>query len=182
MQSLGFVENLQNTQKFPNLFEVVLTKMLMNNIIKTDAVVCRDLVASKKRALEKLSEYLAKGEPTLTETMIFDKLVERERLGSTGLGEGVAIPHCRISEAQHAIVALITLAEPIDFDSRDKKPVDILFALVVPENCSETHLKILANAAEMFSDSQFCKALRNCESNDTLLQLISNWRPNSLSA
>ena len=156
--------------------------MLISDLIKADAVVCHESVASKKRALERLSVYLSQDDPELTETLVFDKLLERERLGSTGLGDGVAIPHCRIAEAQHAVIALVTLAEPIDFDARDKKPVDVLFALVVPENCNETHLKILANAAEMFSDSQFCKALRESSSNEALLALVSNWRPNSLSA
>lgn len=156
--------------------------MIISNLIKPGAVICRDSVTSKKRALEKLSEYLSAGEPGLTSAMVFDKLLERERLGSTGLGEGVAIPHCRLAEAPHAIIALVTLEAPIDFDARDKKPVDILFALVVPENCSETHLKILASAAEMFSDSAFCRSLRDCNSNEDLLALLSNWRANSLSA
>ncbi|HEX7028124.1 MAG TPA: PTS sugar transporter subunit IIA, partial [Gammaproteobacteria bacterium] len=113
--------------------------------------------------------------------VIFDKLLERERLGSTGLGGGVAIPHCRLAEARQAVVALMTLDSPVDFDSRDKKPVDILFALIVPEDCNEMHLKILATAAEMFSDPKFCQSLRSCESDSDLRTLSENWQPSSLS-
>lgn len=156
--------------------------MLNNNAIKPDIVICRESVASKKRALEKLSEYLAQSDSNLTDAMIFDKLLERERLGSTGLGGGVAIPHCRLAEARRAVVALMTLAEPVDFDSRDKKPVDILFALIVPEECNEMHLKILATAAEMFSDPKFCQLLRTCDSDEELRKLSENWQPSSLSA
>lgn len=156
--------------------------MSTNNAIKPDIAVCRESVTSKKRALEKLSEYLAKCDPTLPDTVIFDKLLERERLGSTGLGGGVAIPHCRLAEARHAVVALMTLANPVDFDSRDKKPVDILFALIVPEDCNEMHLKILASAAEMFSDPKFCQSLRSCDNDEELRKLSENWQPNSLSA
>jgi PTS system nitrogen regulatory IIA component len=155
--------------------------MLSNNAIKPDIAVCRASVTSKKRALEKLSEYLAQYDPNLTDTVIFDKLLERERLGSTGLGGGVAIPHCRLAEARQAVVALMTLDSPVDFDSRDKKPVDILFALIVPEDCNEMHLKILATAAEMFSDPKFCQSLRSCESDSDLRTLSENWQPSSLS-
>lgn len=156
--------------------------MTIGTLIKPGAVICRDSATSKKRALEKISEYLSAGEPGLTSAMVFDKLLERERLGSTGLGEGVAIPHCRMAEARQAIIALVTLDAPIDFDARDKKPVDILFALVVPEKCNETHLKILASAAEMFSDPAFCRSLRDCRSNADMFSLLSNRRTTGLSA
>lgn len=151
--------------------------MLLSEYITPNTIACHETAGSKKRTLEKLSHYLALGHQGLGETNVFDKLLEREKLGSTGLGDGVAIPHCRMAEAEQAVVALITLSEGVDFDSRDNQPVDILFALVVPENCNETHLKILANAAEMFSDHEFCQTLRSCTSGQELYDLLVNWKP-----
>lgn len=149
--------------------------MSLSEYVTPNTIACRESANSKKRALEKLSHYLALGHQGLNETGVFDKLLERERLGSTGLGDGVAIPHCRMAEAEQAVVAMLTLTEGVDFDARDSKPVDILFALVVPEDCNETHLKILANAAEMFSDPQFCQALRSCNSGRELYDLLVDW-------
>lgn len=156
--------------------------MLVSDYITPDTIGCRKSANSKKRALEILSHYLAQGQPELNESAVFDKLLERERLGSTGLGEGVAIPHCRMTEANRAVVALITLENGVDFDARDSKPVDILFALVVPEDCTETHLKILAGAAEMFSDPEFCQMLRQCRSSQGLYEMLADRHPKSQSA
>jgi PTS system nitrogen regulatory IIA component len=156
--------------------------MILNDYITPNTISCKESAGSKKKALEKLSHFLALAQPLLNETLVFDKLLERERLGSTGLGEGVAIPHCRMAEANQAMVAMITLEDGVDFDSRDAKPVDILFALVVPEDCNETHLKILAAAAEMFSDPAFCAKMRDCTSNQDLFEMLINWQPKSLSA
>ena len=156
--------------------------MLLNDFIATETIACQESASSKKRALEKVSYYLALGQAGLNETAIFDKLLERERLGSTGLGNGVAIPHCRMAGVKHAVVALITLNNRIDFDAGDRQPVDILFALLVPETCTETHLKILATAAEMLSNADFCQLLRDSRSNTELYELLVNWRPAALPA
>jgi PTS system nitrogen regulatory IIA component len=156
--------------------------MQLSQYLKSNTIACKQPANSKKRALEILSQYLALSQPDLNESDVFDHLVERERLGSTGLGEGVAIPHCRMAGAEQAMIAMITLDQGIDFDARDGKPVDLLFALVVPEDCTETHLKLLATAAEMFSDSEFCAHLRACRSSEPLYELLLNWQPKSLSA
>ncbi|MBN1379074.1 MAG: PTS sugar transporter subunit IIA [Gammaproteobacteria bacterium] len=156
--------------------------MILSEHITPNAISCKESASSKKKALEKLSHYLALAQSELNESLVFDKLLERERLGSTGLGEGVAIPHCRMAEAKRAMVAMITLDHGVDFDSRDAKPVDILFALVVPEDCNETHLKILAAAAEMFSDPAFCAEMRACSNSQTLYEMLISWQPKSLSA
>lgn len=154
---------------------------MIGEILSPDSVACRETAASKKRVLEKMSRLLAAAED-LNEIDVFDKLLERERLGSTGLGHGVAIPHCRMPEARRAAVALMTLQAGVDFEARDGRPVDIAFGLVVPEHCTETHLQILAKAAEMFSDPGFCARLRACETNQQLYELVSCWEPQSLSA
>ena len=156
--------------------------MQLNDYITPNTIACLQSASSKKRALEVLSHFLALTQPALNETDVFDKLLERERLGSTGLGEGVAIPHCRMKAATQAMVALVTLDQGIDFDARDGKAVDLLFALVVPEDCNETHLKLLATAAEMFSDAVFCSSLRACTNGQDLYELLCHWQPKSLSA
>ncbi len=156
--------------------------MILSEHVTPNTVSCRESAGSKKKALERLSHFLALAQPELNETLVFDKLLERERLGSTGLGEGVAIPHCRMEEAKRAMLALITLDKGVDFDSRDANPVDIFFALVVPEDCNETHLRILAAAAEMFSDPEFCAKMRACNNSQELYEMLITWQPKSLSA
>lgn len=156
--------------------------MQLSDHITPNTIKCKESASSKKRALEILSHFLAITQPDLQETEIFDKLLERERLGSTGLGEGVAIPHCRMAKVRQAMIALLTLEEGVDFDARDSKPVDLLFALIVPEDCTETHLKLLALAAEMFSDGDFCSHLRESDQSQAAYELLLNWKSKSLSA
>jgi nitrogen PTS system EIIA component len=98
-------------------------------------------------------------------------------LGSTGLGKGVAIPHGRVKGNRSIQASFIRLKKPLPFDSADGEPVDLLFAMTVPENCGEDHLKLLAQVAELFSDPQLLKALREADDSTTLLQLLSSNKP-----
>lgn len=116
--------------------------------------------ASKKRALELAAEMLATRFPELDADALFDGLMARERLGSTAVGEGVAIPHCRIDGCDHPIAALVHLKEPVDFDAPDRAPVDLLFVLVVPQEAHSTHLELLASAARALNDPAYRAALR----------------------
>lgn len=151
--------------------------MNLSELITPERVVCRTDVASKKRALELLGELLASAEVGIDSRTVFDSLLGRERLGSTGLGHGVALPHGRLSNASHTIGAVVKLAQGVDFDALDHQPVDLLFALVVPEHCTDEHLKILAYLAEMFSHQEFCERLRGAvDDHDLYLQLLT-WRP-----
>lgn len=138
--------------------------------IKTDAD-----IASKKRALEMLSEMLAGDAEGVPSSLVFNKLIGRERLGSTGLGHGVGLPHARIEGSNRALGALIKLPKGIDFDAFDKHPVDLLFALIVPEHFTDEHLKILADLAELFSDQTLCERLRRTESSEDAYQLLLDW-------
>ncbi|GIX21782.1 MAG: PTS IIA-like nitrogen-regulatory protein PtsN [Gammaproteobacteria bacterium] len=151
--------------------------MSLRDRIQPQTVAWREAVTSKKRALERLSHYLSQAESGLDENAIFEKLLERERLGSTGLGQGVAIPHCRLPGVTDAVAALMTLEDGVDFEAADRRPVDLLLALVVPEDCAEVHLELLAQAAEMFSDPAFCQRLRQAPSAEALYALISGWQP-----
>jgi PTS system nitrogen regulatory IIA component len=125
---------------------------------------------SKKRVLEMASKLIAEsaGEE-VTYELVFTGLIGRERLGSTGIGEGVAIPHCRLAGIDKPVGALIHLAEPIDFDAIDSRPVDLMFFLLVPEEASDEHLGTLAKLAEVFSQDECRVALRAADSDENLL-------------
>jgi PTS system nitrogen regulatory IIA component len=107
--------------------------MIITDLITPERIVCDCEVTSKKRVIEVLSERLATGQADLTARPIFDSLINRERLGSTGLGHGVALPHGRFSQSQQAIGAFIKLRKGVDFDAIDRQPVDLVFGLLVPE-------------------------------------------------
>ena len=122
-----------------------------------------------------LSELLADALVDFTQGEIFDSLIGRERLGSTGLGNGVALPHGRMKGLREPIAAMAVMGDSVDFDAIDGKPVDILFALLVPEESTDEHLQILARLAAMFSNSEFCAELRNCNDPEQCYKLIDNW-------
>ena len=115
-------------------------------------------VGSKKRVFEQVGLLLENSEK-LSRSTVFDSLFARERLGSTGLGHGVAIPHGRIKGLKEARGAFLRLAAPVPFDSPDGKPVSLLFVLLVPEQANELHLQILSELAQRFSDRSFRDAL-----------------------
>lgn len=125
---------------------------------------------SKKRILELIARTLAEVHPVLDEEDTFDRLIERERLGSTGVGDGVAIPHCRLPNCCDTVGVLLQLENPINFDAIDGKPVDLIFALVVPEEAANTHLEALQAVAENFSQASYRERLRNAENNQALFE------------
>ncbi|PWV61796.1 PTS IIA-like nitrogen regulatory protein PtsN [Plasticicumulans acidivorans] len=151
--------------------------MNITELLSTERVVCSHDVASKKRVLDLVSELIAAGGDKLDSRAIFDSLVGRERLGSTGLGNGVALPHGRLGGTEHALGAFIRLAKGVDFDAIDQQPVDLVFALLVPEHFTDEHLKILAYLAEMFSDRVFCERLRATTADAELYTLLTRWTP-----
>lgn len=125
---------------------------------------------SKKRVLELLAHTLHKVHPILDEEEVFDRLLERERLGSTGIGEGVAIPHCRLPRCCDIVGVLVQLNSPINFDAIDNQPVDLVFALVVPEEATDDHLQALQTIAENFSQANYRERLRAASDQQNLFQ------------
>lgn len=123
---------------------------------------------SKKRLLDRIAELAANACPELGEQEVFDALIARERLGSTGIGEAVAIPHCRLSTCRQSIGLLLKLDEPIDFDAADGQPVDLVFVLLVPEENPEKHLKTLSHLATLFNENSFREGLRRAGDADKL--------------
>lgn len=132
-------------------------------------------VTSKKRLLQALAELLAEGDAALTKEAVFDCLLERERLGSTGLGHGIALPHSRIKEVKGARCAFIQLRQGIAYDAIDDQPVDLALALLVPEDANETHLQLLSALAAMFSNERLRRDLRAAASAQEILAVFDAW-------
>ncbi|MCG8324584.1 MAG: PTS sugar transporter subunit IIA [Thiotrichales bacterium] len=147
--------------------------MKFSDLLSSGRVRHRIDASSKKAVLEMLAEILATDIPTITSRDIFDCLVSREKLGSTGLGQGVAIPHGRIASIESPICAFMLLNKAVDFDAPDNEYVDLVFSLIVPEESTEEHLQILAGIAEQFSREGFPDALRRTSSAEELLGLIN---------
>ncbi|MDR9413806.1 MAG: PTS IIA-like nitrogen regulatory protein PtsN [Spiribacter sp.] len=142
---------------------------------------CGVRATSKKRALERLSELLMLDASNEAVQAVFEGLTLRERLGSTGLGHGVGLPHSRSGELDQPRAAIIRLDQPIEFDAVDRQPVDILFALLVPEHNNDEHLRILSRLAEMFRDDALCSQLRACRGDDDLYNAVAGWQSDNAS-
>ncbi len=147
--------------------------MLIKEILPLSRVETGAEIQSKKAVLEHLSEMLGSDCAELTNMEIFEGLLARERLGSTGLGKGVAIPHGRMAGISTTKGAFLKLQEGVDFDAVDNKPVDMFFALLVPEESTDEHLQILSRLAEMFSDDGFLERLRNQNDSETIFNMLT---------
>lgn len=146
--------------------------MEISSVFSQHRIYPKQALTSKKRALETVSALFTESEQSLDANEIFSALIARERLGSTGLGKGIAIPHCHLENCEHAMGMLVTLAAPIEFDAIDEQPVDILFVLVVPDGQEAMHLDILAALAEKLSDDSILSKLRKTTDQETIYQLI----------
>lgn len=135
-------------------------------------------VSSKKRLFEQVG-LLFENNHGIARSLVFDSLFARERLGSTGLGQGVAIPHGRIKGLKDALGAFVRLGQPVPFDAPDGKPVNLLFALLVPEHATEKHLQILSELAQMFSDRALRETMVAAPDAGALHQLIVAWQPDA---
>lgn len=135
-------------------------------------------VSSKKRLFEHIG-LLFENNHGIASSVVFESLFARERLGSTGLGQGVAIPHGRIKGLKDALGAFMRLSAPVPFDAPDGKPVGLVFALLVPEQATERHLQILSELAQMFSDPGLRDSMLAAADAPALHQLISIWQPDA---
>lgn len=149
---------------------------LVTEWLKPEAVRIGVSVGSKKQLLEALGELLQEASG-LKSVEVFDSLFARERLGSTALGYGIAIPHGRIKGLKNTTCAFLRLAEPVDYDAPDGMPVDMVFALLVPAVATDLHLQILAELAQMFSAKGMRERLRAGENAEALHALIRAWTP-----
>jgi nitrogen PTS system EIIA component len=147
--------------------------MQLADVLDTDRIAVDLSVSSKKSLLEKASELLASAPDGADAREIFESLCQRERLGSTGLGHGVAIPHGRVGGQSGVAAALIRLKSPIDFDAPDQEKVDLFFALSVPNQCSDVYLRLLADIAECMGDAARRKRMRQSERPEDLLRIFT---------
>ena len=147
--------------------------MLLSDLITQGCIGLDVQASSKKRALEEAARQLSACPSTPEPEQVFERLLERERLGSTGLANGVALPHARMAGLERAYGVFLRLASPVDFDALDGQPVDLLFALLVPEEATDEHLQLLAELARLFSDAQLCEKLRNCSEPADAVRLIT---------
>lgn len=143
-----------------------ITSLLAPDRIFTDAD-----ISSKKRLLEFIAQQSAEF-LSLPQKSIFNSLLERERLGSTGLGKGFAVPHARLSDISEAHACFLKLNHGINYDAADHEPVDLIFALFIPEASTEEHLQILASLARIFSQSSVSEKIRGCQSAQSIIDLI----------
>lgn len=148
--------------------------MQIQSLLSLRRTACDVEGISKKRVLEYLSNLIAQDQPTLNADEIFSRLISREKLGSTGLGNGVAIPHCRLANCSGILGGIIKLNEPIEYEAVDDQPVDIVFILIVPEETQDTHLQALAALAERFNNPKYLHQLRDASSDEDLLNAATS--------
>ncbi len=171
------------------------------DLLDPERIRCGCELKSKKRTLQTLAELLgaslrgepaadaapqpgrdARTEPAVSDMDIMDALIGRERLGSTGLGHGIALPHSRMRDVQAPLAALVTLKQGVDFQATDGEPVDIVLGLLVPEDCNDEHLRILAALAKRFADAELREELRACTDAAELLERLAALPPASASS
>jgi len=148
---------------------------LISKILPTGNILLDTESTSKKRMFERIG-LLFENNQQIARSQVFDSLFAREKLGSTGLGQGVAIPHGRIAKLRDATAAFVKTSHPIPFDSPDGQPVSLIFVLLVPERANDLHLQILGELAQMFSDSQFRNKLLDAQDTTTIHQIFTDWK------
>lgn len=141
--------------------------------LNADHILLLPEISSKKRVFETLGELLTKNLEDLDANQVSENLIARERLGTTALGEGVAIPHCRMEDISEIQSAVIKLDNPVDFDAPDGMDVSIIVGLLVPNEATDDHLQLLGQLAEFLSKAKNREELRNCESPEALLGIFA---------
>jgi PTS system nitrogen regulatory IIA component len=147
--------------------------MIISDIISLDRTQCSVECHSKKRIFEVISEIAIKQNPRLDQNAVLGSLINREKMGSTGIGNGIAIPHGRIDGINQIMAIIVTSDQPIEFDAIDNKPVDIFFAILVPNEEAETHLKALSGIARKLSNKDIVKAIRSAQTKNEIVSALA---------
>lgn len=142
--------------------------MDLTNLISLATTSAQVKADSKKSVLEIIGKSIASELPDIEFQQILTSLLNREKLGSTAIGHGVALPHCRLANLEEPIAAIVQLTKPMEFDANDNEAVDLFFGLLVPADAEEQHLEILAKVAEKFSQESFRSKLRAAKTNEEL--------------
>ena len=143
------------------------------NILRSESVCCESTARSKKHALEILSHLLAEASLSESSETVLEGLIQRERLGCTGLGRAVAMPHTRLPGLEDSVGAFLRLDEPVQFDSSDDEPVDLIFGLLVPEHCDEARLREVRELIEKLGDRELQQLLREAKDATQLYNLLT---------
>ncbi len=146
----------------------------VSDLAGPEAIIPNLKISSKKQALQELAAFAAK-KLGRDDREIFDVLLQRERLGTTGLGHGVAIPHGKLSGLEKISGIFARLVKPVDFDSLDEHPVDLVFVLLVPEGAGAEHLKALARVSRLLRNTEVCEKIRGSDSADAIYALLSEF-------
>ena len=146
--------------------------MEITDILKASSVVTSLKASSKKHALEELASHAADA-TGIGKREIFDVLLERERLGTTGVGSGIAIPHGKLADLEKLFGCFARLEAPVDFDAIDGQPVDLIFLLLAPESAGADHLKALARISRVLRNAASCEKLRDASSAETIYTLLT---------
>jgi PTS system nitrogen regulatory IIA component len=150
-----------------------LNTMEISAILKPTQTINNVHADSKKSVLEAISKLMAQNLPDMDYEQIFDCLLNREKIGSTGIGHGVAIPHCCSKNIPKPVGVFIRLQKPIDFGAIDNQPVDLFFTVLIPEGATEKHLELLATLAEKFRHKEFREKLRQTKTDADLYKIVT---------
>lgn len=147
--------------------------MTISALLSPQSIFVDTEITSKKKLLELIANIVA-DRTQLPESVIYNNLLNRERLGSTGLGNGFAVPHARLENLDQTLGFFFRLNEPVNFESPDDIPVDLVFTIVIPEEATEEHLIILSSLAGIFSRPEICEAIRDAANRDEIGQIIQS--------
>lgn len=144
----------------------------LSQLLSTGRTCIQLHVSSQKRLLEEIAGLLIRDDPSLDKDEVFRTLIERERLGSTAIGNGVTLPHGRLANLEAPIMAFATLKEPLNIDTPDDRPVNMVIGVLVPEDDSDAHVQLLSKIAEVFADVEQCRLIEAANSPDEAVRLI----------
>jgi len=147
--------------------------MTISALLSPQSIFLDTEISSKKKLLELIAN-IAADRTQLSESAIYNSLLNRERLGSTGLGQGFAVPHARLNDLDKTMACFFRLKQAVNFESPDNRPVDLVFTIIVPEEATEEHLLILSSLASIFSRRDICEAIRNATGKDEIAEIIQS--------
>ncbi len=148
--------------------------MTIAALLSKDNIFIGPEITSKKRLLQFIASESTSALEDEAKIKLYSNLLDRERLGSTGLGRGFAVPHARIAELEEAFGVFIKLDEAINFEAPDNLPVDLVFAIVIPEQATDQHLQILSALAKIFSQPEVCESIRQAQSREEIITIIES--------
>ena len=156
-----------------------MSQTTLGSLLGTSRIQCAASATSKKKSIQLVAELIEDSldlhdDDDDVDMDVFDALTARERLGCTGMGHGIAIPHGRVDFVSEPVAALVTLADPVDFDSPDNEPVDVVFGLLIPEAKTEVHLHILASVARFFNDPENRSKVRQAKTAEDILTMLGD--------